>query len=143
MFPRVYCENSGHIITSAGGKMVNVAIICHFSINQPSACCVQLKLDFLACGESALEKAGRLGLFLTCEAGSTAHHGKSGLLVPSSLVFIYCSPRPLACCLHSGEAGHKMNRSSERRGSLEGKKKCSLGFLRKTLFTFLVGQLHS
>lgn len=44
--------------------MLNVAIICHFSINQPSACCVWLRLDFLACGESALEEeAGGVGHF--------------------------------------------------------------------------------
>lgn len=61
--------------------MVNMAITCHFSINQPSACCVWLKLDFLACGESALEEeAGGVGHFPTCEAGGTAHHGKSDLL---------------------------------------------------------------
>lgn len=47
--------------------MVNrlLSVTCP-STNQPSACCVWLKLDFLACGESALEEeAGGVGHFPT------------------------------------------------------------------------------
>ena len=53
-----------------------------------------------------------------------------------------CCPLLLACCLHSGEAGHEINRSSEKSRGLEGGKKVLFGvFNEDCSFTFPVGQL--
>lgn len=147
MFPRVYCEKSGHIIISTGREMVNVAVTCHFSINHPSAFCVWLKLDFLACESALEEEAGGVDHFPTCEAGSAAHHGKLDLLSTQQLgVHLLLAAHVVFSCRLAAFIVVKLvirwTDPLKWEEVLKEKKEVSCGVFNKDCsFTFRVGQL--